>query len=335
MKTKQKLISLALALILVLAFVACGAANKTANNETATYGLAVPAPAEAGGTSMTDAGAQKNSTAVTGTSGSTNTNGSTTELPATDKIIYSGSATVETKDFDKTIEALAKMVNDCGGFVESSSVTGNDFYTERNGGTTNRTAQYTFRIPVDKFKLFVVNLSTLGNVPYSSSNAENVTMQYTDTEARLTVYQTKETRLLELLSKASSMEDILAIENSLSDVQYQIESLTSQMKNWDSLISYSSLSITVSEVSLYTEDNTSTISYGQQLQEAFTRSIKGVGRFFKGFFKFLVGAFPVLVVLAVIAVPVFFIVRAARKKKKAKTPPPADFNKNNNPPSRQ
>lgn len=328
-KTKHKLISLVLALILVLAFAACGTANKMSSAE-ATYDLAA-APNAENGTSFISEQSQKDA----GTAAGTDTTVGTADLPAADKIIYSGSATVETKDFDKTVEALAKMVNDCGGFVESSSVTGNDFYTEYSGGTTNRTAQYTFRIPVDKFKPFADNLSTLGNVPYSSSNAENITMQYTDTEARLTVYQTKETRLLELLAKANSMEDILAIENSLSDVQYQIESLTSQMENWDSLISFSSLSITVKEVSLYTEDNTSTLSYGEQLKEAFTRSIKGVGRFFKGFFKFLVGAFPVLVVLAVIAVPVLFIVRAAQKKKKAKMPPPTNPSSNDNPPSRQ
>jgi len=106
------------------------------------------------------------------------------------------------------------MVSDIGGFVQSSSVTGSDFYTEHSGVTTYRSAQYVFRIPADKFKSFTESLSTLGNVPYSSTNAENITMQYSDTESRLTASRTKEARLLELLAKASSMEDILAIENS-------------------------------------------------------------------------------------------------------------------------
>ncbi len=338
MKTKQKLIFLALAAIFVLAFVACGSA-KTAADESFAGNPSVQAPAEADSNAMSGTGATIDATSYKEKPVSENTTAdttaSTTILPSTDKIIYSGNATIETKDFDKAVEVLTKMIADCGGFVENSSVTGNDFYTEHSGGTTNRTAQYTFRIPADKFKSITESLSTLGNVPYSSSNAENITMRYTDTEARLTVYQTKEARLLELLSKASSMEDILAIENSLSDVQYQIESLTSQIKNWDSLVSYSTLSITVSEVALFTEDNTSTLSYGQQLKEAFTRSIKGVGRFFKDFFKFLVGAFPVLVVLAIVAIPVFFIVRAARIKKKAKNPASKDSSNNHNPPSQQ
>lgn len=330
MKTKTKLTALALALILVLAFAACGA-SKTATDEAYTsQSSAAEAPTEAGDSlSFTDT--QK--TADTGTS----TNDGTAELPTAEKIIYSGSATVETMEFDKTLTDLNKMVSDCGGFIENSSVTGTDFNSQHSGYAAYRTANYTFRIPVDKFKSFTEGLSTLGNVPYSSTNAENITMQYTDTESHLTVYETKEARLLELLSKATSMEDILAIENSLSEVQYQIESLTSQIKNWDSLVSYSTLSITVSEVSLYTDDNTSTLSYGQQIKETFTRSIKALGRFFKGFFKFLVGAFPVLVVIAIIAVPIILIVRAANKKRRAKMPPPMIFknNDNNNPPSQQ
>ncbi len=329
MKTKQKLLSLALALLLLVSFAACGA-SKTASDEMYTDQSVAAAPQEAGN-SASLADEQKTADLDTGT------NGSTAELPPADKIVYSGSVTVETMEFDKTLESLSKMVSDCGGFIENSSVTGTDFNAQHSGYASYRTAQYTFRIPVDKFKSFTEGLSALGNVPYSSTNAENITMQYTDTASRLKVYETKETRLLELLSKATSMEDILSIENSLTDVQYQIESLTSQIRYWDSLISYSTLSVTVSEVSLYTDSSTSTLSYGQQIKETFVRSIKALGRFFKGFFKFLVGAFPVLVVLAVIAVPVILIIRAANKKRRAKMPPPPNFgsNDNGNPPQGQ
>ena len=317
MKTKQKLLSLALALLLLVTFAACGA-SKTASDEMYTDQSAAAAPQEAGNSlALTD----EQKTTETDTTAS----GSAAELPPSDKIIYSGSATVETMEFDKTLENLNKMVSDCGGFVENSSVTGTDFYSQHNGYASYRTAQYSFRIPVDKFKSFTEGLNTLGNVPYSSTNAENITMQYTDTESRLKVYETKQDRLLELLSKATSMEDILSIENSLTDVQYQIESLTSQIRYWDSLISYSTLSVTVNEVSLYTDNSTSTLSYGQQIKETFVRSLRALGRFFKGFFKFLVGALPVLVVLAVVAVPVILIIKSANKKRRAKMPPPPNF----------
>lgn len=312
MKTKTRFLSLALALILILALAACGGSNKSAEaQDSAESGRGAPAEAPAS-EEFADA---KDSE---GTLRLTNAGTASGAPPTADKIIYSGSVEIETMDFDKTLEDLGKMVGDIGGFVESSSVTGNDFYTQHSGGRSYRSAQYVFRIPADQFKAFAESLGTLGNVPYSSTNAENITMSYMDVESRLAVARTKEARLLELLEKATNMEDILSIENALSDVQYQIESLTSQIKNWESLLSYSTLSVTVREVSLYTEDSTETLGYGQQLKEAFIRSLKAIGRFFKGLFKFLVAAFPVIVVLAVIAVPVLLITSSALKKRRAK-----------------
>ncbi len=161
-------------------------------------------------------------------------------------------------------------------------------------------------------------LETLGNVPYSSSNADNITMQYHDTQARLTARRTEETRLLELMSMAKDVEEMLKIEGYLSDVRYEIESLESQIKNWDSLVSYSTLSLSIEEVRLYSDDEPATLSYGKQLSMTFSNSLKGIGHFFKALFKWFVGALPVLVLLAIIAVPTVILARRHTKKKKAK-----------------
>ncbi len=316
MKTKRRLFSLALALMLILALTACGASSqKTSSAHVA------PVPTTAADTAKpayTDKlGDLTGSSSASGSDIGSNSelSESVTALPSAEKVIYSGSAQIETLDFDKTLTDLQKMIGDCGGFVQSSSVSGNNYNSIYNGSGSYRNASYTLRIPADKFKSVQDSLKSLGNVVGISAEGQNITMQYTDTASRLEACRTKETRLLELLSKASSMEDILAIENSLSDVRYQIESLTSQIKNWDSLISYSTLTLSIQEVALYSNSNASAIGYGQQLKQAFIHSLNSLGQFFKGLFKFLVGAFPILVVLAIIAVPICFIVRAARKKK--------------------
>ncbi|MFB0921327.1 MAG: DUF4349 domain-containing protein [Oscillospiraceae bacterium] len=318
MKTK-KFLSLALALLLVLALAACGAASKTSSQSATSDVAAVPPPAEAGGASFDMAESQKST--LTDASGTTVTAESVTELPPADKIIYTGYATLETLDFDKTMTDLQQLITACGGFVQSSNVTGGDYSSIYGGNAVSRTADYTIRIPVDKFKSVTDSLKNLGNVVSSSTNADNITMQYTDTQSRLDAYKTEETRLLELLAKASTVEDMLAIETRLSDVRYNIESLTSQLKNWDSQVSYSTLTLSIREVALYSKDNSATVSYGEQLKQTFTHSLYSLGSFFKGFFKFLVAVFPALAVLAVIAVIVLLIVRASNKKKKAKLPP--------------
>ena len=316
MKKRQTLAALALILIIALAFTACGAKSAVPEmNES--YDMAMPAAepeapmGNADYSSISEEVAKDYGAHIAGGGGET---AAQTANPD-EKIIYSGYARVETLEFDKSIESLLKMVSDCGGFIQYSDVTGSDFDSLHSGRRVYRYASYTLRIPASDFKGFTEGLSAIGNVPYSSTNAENITMQYRDTDARLKARETEQTRLLELLSKAETVEDIMTIESRLSEVRYEIESLTSQIKNWDNQVSYSTLNVELQEVALYTEDTPATLSYGQQLKEGFLRSLKDVGRFFKDLFKFIVTAVPVLVVLAVGAVIVVVKVKAVKKRR--------------------
>ena len=328
MKTKRTLTALALVLLLVLSFAACGAKSEAPAEDRASYDMAEApaAPMEAETRTTAAEEIQENGFSTAKIAGGGGETGAPAPAPD-EKIIYTGTARVETLEFDKTIEDLAKMLSDCGGYIQYSDITGADFNSLHSGYRVYRYASYQLRIPVESFKGFQEGLSALGNVPYSSTNADNITMQYRDTQSRLEARETEETRLLELLAKAETVEDIITIESRLSDVRYEIEILTSQIKSWDNQVSYSSLSLEIQEVALYTEDTPATLSYGEQLKEGFVRSLKSVGRFFKELLKFLVAALPVIVVLAVVAVIVILIVKSA-KKKKADKAEGTDQNKN-------
>ena len=76
--------------------------------------------------------------------------GDTTDYAS--KIIYSGNITIQSTEFDKALAALEKSVQDAGGFIETSNVSGNTQY--REDGTTevvDRVAYYTVRVPAEKF----------------------------------------------------------------------------------------------------------------------------------------------------------------------------------------
>lgn len=331
MKTKNKLFILALALCLIFTLAACGGQNKRADGGgqskradggwAASNDAAYPAPEAAE--------APQEMPSLADAAGEQQQNKSIAFAP--EKIIYTGHAEIETLDFDKTMTDLQAMIESCGGFIQSSNVSGGDYRTLYGGGTVYRRADYSIRIPVESFEAVQNSLSTLGNVVNRSTNADNITSVYTDTESRLATYRVQEERLLDLLGKATSVEDMITIENSLSEVRYNIESLTSQLKNWDSQINYSTLSLYITEVTLYSKDNTPTVSYGEQLRQTFSHSLYAMGEFFKDLFKFLVGALPALVVLAVIAVPIVLIVRAAQKKRRAASAAPENRDGGGNP----
>ena len=181
-----------------------------------------------------------------------------------EKIIYSANVTVETTDFDTTIETINTMIERYGGWVESSSVNGANYSSLSHGGKMNRSANYTIRVSSPDFDSVMSELPTLGNVPSSNVYTDNITSEYYDTEARLESYEAQEKRLVELLDKAESVSDVIEIENELANVRYRIESLQTSLRGWDRKVAWSTITLRVSEVYEYTP----------QTERSFTEKLK-------------------------------------------------------------
>lgn len=313
----KKTLSLLLAVLLVFALCACGSADSASSAPSAAYDMvstetAYPAeaPEEDYGGFAVAGGTQLETGSGAAPEGSP------------EKLIYSASATVETTDFDRTIEKLSALVEQYGGFVESSSINGSNYYTQSRGYSSERYASYVIRVPSGKFSALMGSLSTLGNVPYSHTYTENITAQYYDTDARLTAYQTQEARLLEMMEAAETVEDLIAIEEKLTELRYQIESLQSTLKNWDRQVAYSTLDLEVQEVIEYTPE--SRMSYGQELALALTNGLRRTGEFFKDLLLAIVGALPALVILAVVLAILIPVWKKHRKVRRAKKNPPPE-----------
>ena len=235
-----------------------------------------------------------------------------------EKIIYTANAEIETTEFDSAVETVNELMTRYGAFVESSSVTGINLSESYNGSRSNRTADFTLRVPKDKYSAITGALSEVGNVTYLSSDAQNITTQYMDTQSRLTAYETEEARLLEFLAQAETVEDMITVESRLSDIRYEKEWLTSQLKNWDNQVSYSTVYIHLREVRMLTpEPEPEPETYGQQLISGFLSTLKGMGRAIKSLFLGFVSALPVLIPLAVIVIVIILLVRRSSKKRAA------------------
>ncbi|MBR3293976.1 MAG: DUF4349 domain-containing protein [Oscillospiraceae bacterium] len=239
-------------------------------------------------------------------------------VPAVDpeKIIYSASATVETTDFDDTLTRLQAMVNQYGGFIESSSVNGSNFYSQSRGYASSRSADYAIRVPSGRFQELMGSLSTLGNIPYTNTYTDNISARYYDVQARLTAYRTQETRLLEMMEKAETVSDLIVIEDRLSELRYEIESLQSTLNSWDRQVSYSSVSVTVNEVTVYTPE--AKLTYGQQLALAARNGFQSAVDFCSGLLLWLLEALPMLIILALVVFVVVILIRRGAKRSKEK-----------------
>ena len=143
-----------------------------------------------------------------------------------------------------------------------------------------------------------------------SEQVQDVTTQYMDIEARLSNLTAQRTRLQELQASAENLSDLLEIESSLSDVQYQIESWQSQLDWYSQQVSCSTVYLSLDEVKEYTPTEG---SYLSQLSSALRNGWTGFVSGIQQLTVWVVGVWPVLVILAAAALVVRFVRRRTRK----------------------
>ena len=314
----KKRLSLILA-VLLIAFCLTGCGASAADRDSATENYS----SSTGGYYGSDAASPEASeefdmeySADTTTDGSAMLPGFQVDM--SEKVIYTAYAEIETIDFDGSVEKVYGLLEQYNAFIENSYITGKSYSTEFYGHQSYRIAEFTIRVPREHYSALTSSLGILGNVLSVNSSVDNITSQYIDTESRLETYRIEEERLLAMLEKATTVEEMIAIEERLSEVRYNIESLTSQLKNWDNKVNYSTVTIYINEVKELTVQVPVQRTYWQEIGDGLEATFKDIGRFFKNLFKFIIVNFPVIIILAVVVAIIIIIFRKATKKSRAR-----------------
>ena len=220
------------------------------------------------------------------------------------KLIRTVNLEVETKTFDDLLVILNQRTKSLGGYIESSySYNGSD-YQGRKGV---RNASLTIRIPADQLDAFLNEVSDVANVVSKNENVSDVTLTYVDMESHRNALRTEEESLIKMMEQAESVEDLITIESRLSDVRYQLESMESQLRTYDNLVDYATLTISVSEVEELTPVVEQTAL--ERMGSGFVTSLKNIGRGLQDFGINLVIDLPYLILWGVILFVAFLIVR--------------------------
>ena len=302
----RKLTCVILALVLMLSLTACGGSSTAVNQSfKADYAVEEAAPAAeapmmmANGAAM-DAGASMETTAASGAEQT---------LPENRKWIITADMSLETDDLEALQQALNERITALGGYVEDQSV--------YNGSTRAnyryRNANITVRIPSDRVTAFTQEVGGMANVVSNNLRREDVTLQYVDTEGRVTALQTEEARL-QLLAGAETMSDLLEIEARLSDVRYELESYTSRLRTLDNQINYATVYLFIEEVQEYTPVEEPT--FFERITGGFGDSLEGLWQSLQDLAVFLVVSFPYILVYGGAAAVILVLVKKLRKNKK-------------------
>ena len=226
------------------------------------------------------------------------------------KIIRNVNISAETEEFDSFVSNIDKKVKELGGYMESTNISGRSI---SSSSKNMRSADLVARVPSNKLDSFVTNVADISNITNKSESAEDITLNYADTQAHISSLRTEQQRLDELLLQAEDIETIIAIESRITDVRYELESYESRLRTMDNKVDYSTVTIHVREVERYTPVEEVKQTIWQRIAVGFTENFLDAKELVIDFIVGFIISIPILVVLAVfIAIPVviiFFVVR--------------------------
>lgn len=227
------------------------------------------------------------------------------------KIIYSGNISLYTEDYQKTFNEISEFAVAQSGFVQSSSSS----YTDQAENIETNSGYLTIRVPSAKFNETMKEIETYGTVISSSINSINISQEYQDIKGQLDNLKIEEARLQGYLNQTVSLGDLLQIESELNRVRTEIDKRTTQIKNWDTEIAYSTIYISVYEKVLGTSTFVSPFSgFVQRISEGFTASINFLLKLTAALILLVVRLVPFAAILG-IGYLIYRKVRLFKKKK--------------------
>ena len=228
------------------------------------------------------------------------------------KIVYYGTVSAQTTNYEEDYNAILAKVEALGGYVQNVSSSGTKPEDWQDSG---RYAEMTLRVPSEYFSEFMNYLGSLGETLSTSMRGDDISLQYYNTTQQLETLRTREERLQELLTQAATMEDIIELEEALSRVSDEIQSLETDLRTYDSLIDFSTVNIYLQEVNVIDKVTPSEKTLGERISSGFYSVLNFLADFGEGLLVFLIAGSPILIPLGLITWLVIWLVRRAKRRR--------------------
>jgi len=156
-------------------------------------------------------------------------------------VIKNANSTIVVADPAKSMDAIARMAEEMGGFV----VTANLYHNQLEGGIEVPGATITIRVPAERFDDAIMRIREESDrEPLNENiNSQDVTGDYTDLQSRLRNLEAAEAQLTEIMESATKTEDVLSVYNELVRVREQIEVIKGQIKYYEQSAELSAISV--------------------------------------------------------------------------------------------
>ncbi len=169
------------------------------------------------------------------------------------KLVRTAWLGIQVKDLTTAAATVRAIATTAGGQVVSENVvttsaprdvTG-DYGEMKVSPVGPSEARIVIGVPSEKLDGVLTELSRIGTVSYRSSQSQDVTDTYVDTEARVATMQAGVDRLRALLAKATSLEQIITLESELTRRQADLDALRARLADLDQRVAQSEVTVTL------------------------------------------------------------------------------------------
>jgi hypothetical protein len=278
-----------LALPLAASLAGCGGGQNDAKADRA---------AGAGGTSAVAPGSR--SADFSGADGATGDAQAVKAASAIERsVIAAGALRLTTRHLDDVRRDAIALVTGIGGNVA------NEQSRSDADGNLDR-VDLTLRVPAASFDQALDRLGALGTVRHREQSVEDVTTQVIDIDARVKAQTESVASIQRLLARARTIAEIMSIESQLSTRQAELDSLKQQQKWLADQTSLSTIQLSVTRPAKHDEVTSSGFLGGLE------RGWKALGTSTVALATAVGAVLPFAFVLAVLGIPVWFLVRRRR-----------------------
>lgn len=159
------------------------------------------------------------------------------------KLIRNAQLELQVMSYDAAVQRLTTLASEEKGFIATQSS------TKLPNGKLQGTV--VVKVVPENLDRFLQKARGLGELKNQTLGTEDVTKAYFDTDARLRNAKRMEERLLEMLQKnTGKVSDLLQVEKELARVREQIEQMQGELKYYDALVQYATVTISLAEKDL-------------------------------------------------------------------------------------
>ena len=214
-------------------------------------------------------------------------------------IIRTGTATIQVDSLEPAVVRLRMLAQSLGGYIGNTSM--------QTGKDQLRAATVEMKVPASRWGQLVSGLKPIGTLEAQDENAEDVTEEFVDVQARVANSRRLEERLIALLAnRTGKLSDVLAVERELARVREEIDRYEGRIRFLKSRTAVSTMTVTLHEPP--------PVLGNQPGQNPIADAFRDAWRIFVGMIAFLISSLGVIVPIVVIGLVVWrFVLRRGRK----------------------